>query len=150
MLYLFKNVKRFFIAWMWLGFRLYDLPWAWFTFQEFLVGKTAAPFVTQYHNLHHFKYRLYQRCRAKVGAGFLCHTGETAAPCLTLATTVGLQGSQLCWLPSDQLSSSPLDNNNNEILIKHEPLHQSLTLCTEKQKMSFRLAQYKFKDFFKN
>ena len=36
-------------------------------FQEFLVGKTAAPYVTQYHSLHHFKYRLYQRCRAKVG-----------------------------------------------------------------------------------
>lgn len=33
---------------------------------EFLVGKLAAPYITQYHNLHHFKYRLYQRCKAKV------------------------------------------------------------------------------------
>lgn len=47
-------------------FLLTDLPDAENSSMEFLVGKTAAPYVTQYHNLHHFKYRLYQRCRAKV------------------------------------------------------------------------------------
>lgn len=47
-------------------FLLTDLPNSDSSSQEFLVGKHAAPYVTQYHNLHHFKYRLYQRCRAKV------------------------------------------------------------------------------------
>jgi hypothetical protein len=47
-------------------FLLTDLPNSDSSSQEFLVGKYAAPYVTQYHNLHHFKYRLYQRCRAKV------------------------------------------------------------------------------------
>ncbi|KAL8614345.1 hypothetical protein ACOMHN_007683 [Nucella lapillus] len=47
-------------------FLLTDLPNADNTSQEFLVGKTAAPYISQYHSLHHFKFRLYQRCRAKV------------------------------------------------------------------------------------
>nr|KAG5700979.1 hypothetical protein BaRGS_022690 [Batillaria attramentaria] len=47
-------------------FLLTDLPDSDNSSTEFLVGKTAAPYVTQYHSLHHFKYRLYQRCRAKV------------------------------------------------------------------------------------
>ncbi|XP_076451080.1 uncharacterized protein LOC143286975 [Babylonia areolata] len=47
-------------------FLLTDLPGADNSSQEFLVGKVAAPYISQYHSLHHFKYRLYQRCRAKV------------------------------------------------------------------------------------
>ncbi|XP_055901098.1 uncharacterized protein LOC106069892 isoform X1 [Biomphalaria glabrata] len=34
--------------------------------QEFMIGKVAAHYVRTYHNLHHFKYWLRQRCEAKV------------------------------------------------------------------------------------
>ncbi|KAL8618958.1 hypothetical protein ACOMHN_018341 [Nucella lapillus] len=45
---------------------LTDLPNSDNSSQEFLVGKFAAPYVTQYHSLHHFKHHLLQRCKAKV------------------------------------------------------------------------------------
>lgn len=80
-------------------------------FQEFLVGKTAAPFVTQYHNLHHFKYRLYQRCRAKVGVHASFLTQER--PLVSSKPLAGLW--QATWLilasPCSALASPLIDSS---------------------------------------
>ncbi|XP_076472200.1 uncharacterized protein LOC143301652 isoform X2 [Babylonia areolata] len=47
-------------------FLLTDLPGSESVSQEFLVGKFTAPYITQYHSLHHYKHHLLQRCKAKV------------------------------------------------------------------------------------
>lgn len=52
-----------------LEYTLSYLIWAYYiftSFQEFPICQRASEFLPNFHALHHFKYNLYKRCKAKV------------------------------------------------------------------------------------